>query len=192
MKKHIKYGVCILSAAMMFAQPISVHATEITDTQMAQSEQLLTAGVGDLFSSTLTAEEYKEIAKQAEGALWGYTHLGICNVQDNNLNIRQEADESGKLVGKLPKNAACEVVSSENGWAYIKSGKVEGYVKEECDEVGMYGSNASPKPDQNVRIPIKWGDFTHPDCRVISGTTEQIYPFATVTEQMKDQNSILN
>ncbi len=131
MKKHIKYGVCILSAAMMLAQPMMVQATEITDTQMAKSEQLLTAGVGDLFNSTLTAEEYKEIAKQAEGALWGYTHLGICNVQDNNLNIRQEADESGKLVGKLPKNAACEVISSENGWAYIRSGKVEGYVKEE-------------------------------------------------------------
>lgn len=131
MKKHIKYGVCALSAILMFAEPMMVQASEITDAQMAQSEQLLTAGVGDLFSSTLTAEEYKEIAKQAEGALWGYTHLGICNVQENNLNIRQEADESGKLVGKLPKNAACEVISSENGWAYIKSGKVEGYVKEE-------------------------------------------------------------
>ena len=52
-------------------------------------------------------------------------------MEENNLNIRQEPDESGKLVGKLPKNAACEIVSSENGWAHITSGKVEGYVKEE-------------------------------------------------------------
>lgn len=34
-------------------------------------------------------------------------------------------------MGKLPKNAACEIISSENGWALISSGKVEGYVKEE-------------------------------------------------------------
>ncbi len=101
------------------------------NTVAPETEELLTAGIGDLFISELSKIEYVEIAKDAEGALWGYTHLGICNVQENNLNIRQEPDESGKMVGKLPKNAACEIVSSEDGWAYITSGKVEGYVKEE-------------------------------------------------------------
>jgi cell wall-associated NlpC family hydrolase len=72
-----------------------------------------------------------EIAKEAEGARWGYTNLGICNVEENNLNIRQTPGEDGKLVGKLPKNAACEIVESDGEWAYIQSGKVEGYVKEE-------------------------------------------------------------
>ena len=110
MKKYIKYGVCMLSALMLLTEPMATYAAELTDTQAAQSEQLLTAGIGDLFSSTLTEEEYLEIAKAAQGACWGYTHLGICNVQENNLNIRQEANESGKLVGKLPKNAACEIV----------------------------------------------------------------------------------
>ena len=69
-------------------------------------------------------------ARQAEGALWGYTNLGISNVDDN-LNIRQTPDENGKLIGKLPKNAACELISEEGDWSYIKSGKVEGYVKSE-------------------------------------------------------------
>lgn len=101
------------------------------NTVILDSEELLTAGIGELFTSELSKIEYVEIAKEAEGALWGYTHLGICNVEENNLNIRQEPNESGKMVGKLPKNAACEIVSSEDGWAYITSGKVEGYVKEE-------------------------------------------------------------
>lgn len=57
---------------------------------------------------------------------WGYTNLGIANV-DNHLNIRETPDESGKLVGKMSKNAACEILSIENNWAHIKSGKVEGY-----------------------------------------------------------------
>ena len=60
------------------------------------------------------------------------------------------------------------------------------------DEVGMYGSNASTKPDQNVRIPIKWGDFSNLDCQPISGTTEITYPYPTVFEQLEDSNSILN
>lgn len=112
-----------------------IQAAELNDTNKESAandtEELLTAGVGDLFISPLTKIEYVEIARQAEGAMWGYTHLGICNVDENNLNIRKEPDESAKLVGKLPKNAACEIISSENGWALISSGKVEGYVKEE-------------------------------------------------------------
>ncbi len=58
---------------------------------------------------------------------WGYTNLGIAHV-DNHLNIREEPNENGKLIGKLSKDAACEILDiDENGWAHIKSGKVEGY-----------------------------------------------------------------
>lgn len=138
MKKKVNYGICALAASMILADPMAVYATEISTNTVADSgasvndsEELLSAGIGELFATVLTEEEYKEIAKNAEGARWGYTNLGICNVEENNLNIRQEPDESGKLVGKLPKNAACEIVSVEDGWAHITSGKVEGYVKEE-------------------------------------------------------------
>lgn len=140
MKKYVRYGIYAIAATMFFSMPLSVRATETgaADVQdsMEEETELLTAGVGDLFTSVLTKDEYTEIAQRAKGALWGYTELGICNVQENNLNIRKEPDESGKLVGKLPKNAACEIISSENGWAYIKSGKVEGYVKEEYLSTG--------------------------------------------------------
>lgn len=133
MKKLINFGLCALSCSVICMAPATVIAAEIPNenTNTSESEELLSAGIGDFFSDVLTEEEYKEIAKQAEGARWGYTHLGICNVEENNLNIRQEPDESGKLVGKLPKNAACEIISSEGGWAHITSGKVDGYVKEE-------------------------------------------------------------
>ncbi|NBJ91712.1 peptidoglycan endopeptidase [bacterium 1xD42-62] len=116
---------------LLLGEPLGVQASELSRRNAQDTEELLTAGIGELFTSELSKIEYVEIAKEAEGALWGYTHLGICNVEENNLNIRQEPDESGKMVGKLPKNAACEIVSSEDGWAYITSGKVEGYVKEE-------------------------------------------------------------
>ncbi len=60
------------------------------------------------------------------------------------------------------------------------------------DEVGMSGSNTEGKPDQNVRIPIKWGDFTTPDCSNLSGVTEAVYTYPAVFEQLEDSNSILN
>ncbi len=84
-------------------------------------------GVAAVTESGSTREEYAQAFEDARNANWGYTNLGIANV-DNNLNIRAIPGEDGKLVGKLPKDAACEVIDSDGTWAHIKSGKVEGYV----------------------------------------------------------------
>lgn len=61
---------------------------------------------------------------------WGYNHLGIADVETGNLNVRAIPATDGKLVGKMPKGSACEVVEmNEDGtWAHIKSGDVDGYV----------------------------------------------------------------
>ena len=87
-------------------------------------------GSGVILEITKTEKEYAEAYDKAKNANWGYTNLGIANV-DNNLNIRAIAAEDGKLIGKLPKNAACEVLDDDGTWAHIKSGKVEGYVSME-------------------------------------------------------------
>ena len=75
-------------------------------------------------------EKYSEI-KDADGKVCGYTNLGICNVKDGNLNIREVPEEMGHVVGKLPANAGCEILSVEGDWLKISSGKVEGYVVSE-------------------------------------------------------------
>ena len=79
-------------------------------------------------SRSIAAKEAQEPAalSMEPETYWGYTNLGIAHV-DNHLNIREEPSESGKLVGKLSKDAACEILGVENDWAHIKSGKVEGY-----------------------------------------------------------------
>lgn len=58
---------------------------------------------------------------------WGYTNLGIASV-DNHLNIRTIPDPEGKLVGKMSNGDACEIIDiTDDGWAHIKSGDIEGY-----------------------------------------------------------------
>ena len=89
------------------------------------------AGVASVLESTKTVEEYVEIAKQAQGGSWGYTNIGIANVESGNLNVRENPSTDGKLVGKMPKDSACEVVDSDGEWAHIQSGEVEGYVSME-------------------------------------------------------------
>lgn len=84
-------------------------------------------GSSAILISDKTAEDYELAYERAKNANWGYTNLGIADVSDN-LNIRAIAAEDGRLVGKLPRNAACEVLDTDDTWAHIKSGSVEGYV----------------------------------------------------------------
>lgn len=102
-------------------EPLSVLAAGTVNDVVTQT------GVSSILQDDKTAEEYIATAKEAEGTFWGYTNLGIANVETN-LNIRKEPSESGKLAGKMPKNSACEILGVEDNWAHIVSGEVEGYV----------------------------------------------------------------
>jgi hypothetical protein len=103
----------------------------------SEEELALAAGAGEVLVEDVEIDDnideaaeimvLNEEIKAEPETYWGYTNLGIAHV-DNHLNIRQEPNENGKLVGKLPKDAACEILEvDDNGWAHIKSGKVEGY-----------------------------------------------------------------
>ena len=59
-----------------------------------------------------------------------YTVLGVANVT-NYLNVRETPDLEGKILGKLPMNAGCEILETLDGWYKVKSGNVEGYVSAE-------------------------------------------------------------
>ena len=87
-------------------------------------------GSGAILVSNKTAEDYELAYERAKNANWGYTNLGIANVSDN-LNIRAIAAEDGRLVGKLPKDAACEVLDTDDEWVHSEAGNVEGYVSKE-------------------------------------------------------------
>lgn len=103
------------------------------NTQAAQLGDSLSEGIAANFNqATNTDEETKAAAEivWTGTPLEGYVNIGIANVEDN-LNIRSEADQSSKLVGKLRKDSACEILEIVGEWAHITSGEVEGYVKAE-------------------------------------------------------------
>lgn len=105
-----------------------------TSDEKLTTDVKLSAGAGLVLDEAVKPEDIEIIKSNAvieqpklePETHWGYTNLGIAHV-DNHLNIRQEPSETGKLVGKLPKDAACEILEVADGWAHIKSGKVEGY-----------------------------------------------------------------
>lgn len=108
-------------------------STEDTEIKETDVDLGLSVGAGEVFDKADEQARNVEApqALQEPENYWGYTNLGIAHVE-NHLNIRQEPNESGKLIGKLPKDAACEILDiDENGWAHIKSGKVDGYCSTE-------------------------------------------------------------
>ena len=108
----------------------STEDTEIKETDVDLGLSVRAGEVFDKADEQARNVEAPQALQEPEN-YWGYTNLGIAHVE-NHLNIRQEPNESGKLIGKLPKDAACEILDiDENGWAHIKSGKVDGYCSTE-------------------------------------------------------------
>ncbi len=160
------YAIAESMAASSLLKSNAVAATEPIKGSIAQP-----VGAAALLEAEKTQAEYIAAADDAQGALWGYTNLGISNV-DNNLNIRQTPADEGKLVGKLPKNAACEIIKNEGEWTLIKSGKVEGYVK---SEFLLDGWNAKKRANEAMAVvavvntdSLKVREKPNTDCEVIT------------------------
>lgn len=140
-----KKQLAVVSAGLVFAlclEPMQVWAAESI---------MPNAGIASMLEAKLSTEEYIEAAEQAQGACWGYTNIGIANVESGNLNVRETPSTDGKLVGKMPKNSACEVLEMLDGWAHIKSGEVDGYVS--LDYL-LTGPDAILKANEIVRTVV--------------------------------------
>lgn len=154
MKRRIlwKMGICLTAACIVsmtaygqknvIMQGRSAGAASVLEAvpdrgRSAGAAAILEADVQDIENTQQSmpraateATEATEATQDAKDELWGYTNLGIAHV-DNHLNVRETPGEDGKLVGKMPKNTACEILNIQDGWAQIKSGKVNGYVSTE-------------------------------------------------------------
>ncbi len=131
------------SGELLTAGATSVMETGKLETVSTEKTLLSTAGSGNVESAYKAA-----LNVQKEEVIAGYTNLGIANVTDH-LNVRKEADEGSELLGKMTKNAACEIQEVDGAWAHIKSGKVEGFVN---TEFLLTGEEAKTRAMQVMRL----------------------------------------
>lgn len=97
------------------------------------------AGAGALFTEAIkdkpteqeeqasVSENTAEVTQEAPSTIYGYTNLGIANIEET-LNVRETPSADSSMVGKMPKNAAGEILETLDGWYKIQSGDVTGYV----------------------------------------------------------------
>ena len=132
MKKQMIRIVATCIALLFATEPMAVEAGNTVSIKEVTPQ----AGVSFVLTPVKTTEEYIAKAQEAKESQWGYANLGVANV-DRYLNVRETPGEYGKIVGKMPKNAACEVIEITDGWAKIASGEVEGYVSMDYLLTGM-------------------------------------------------------
>lgn len=168
MKKLCVLGVAIIAASSIYTIPVHAESTV--------ADAIAGVGVAEVLELNKTEEEFIEAAGPVE--LYGYNNIGIADVS-NHLNIREVPDESGKLVGKMSNNAACEILGTEGDWIHIKSGKVEGYCHKDYLLTGIFARKRAEEIVTNVAEATSGGlrVRTEPntDCEIITTMAEGEY-----------------
>lgn len=80
----------------------------------------------------------------APSVVEGYTLLGVVDADSGYINIREEMSTNSDVVGKIRKDAICEVVSIEDEWCEIESGEIKGYIS---SEYLLTGAEANEKAE---------------------------------------------
>ncbi|NLP34541.1 MAG: C40 family peptidase [Clostridiales bacterium] len=121
--KLLKFSlVCLTGAFVLTAKPHNAYAFEEGVAGFTY-DKLSSRSEND--SSTIASLSSDQIPMP------GFVNIAIANVETN-LLVRSGPGEDKKIIGKLPKDAGCEIIeNTKNGWTKIKSGKVTGYVKSE-------------------------------------------------------------
>lgn len=84
-------------------------------------------------------------AATAPSVVEGYSLLGVVEAEDGYINIREEMSTDSEVVGKIRKDAICEVVSIEDEWCEIESGEIKGYIS---NDYLITGVDANEKAEE--------------------------------------------
>ena len=120
--RTIKNTFFVLAMAGAFLFPsVNAEATGLS--------QVVNAGVATTMEQT--DDEAVLAAAVAPSVVEGYTLLGVVEAESGYINVREEMSTDSDVVGKIRKDAICEVLSIEEEWSEIKSGEIKGYISNE-------------------------------------------------------------
>lgn len=141
------------------------------------------AGAGALFTEAIkdkpteqeeqasVSENTAEVTQEAPSTIYGYTNLGIANVEET-LNVRETPSADSSMVGKMPKNAAGEILETLDGWYKIQSGDVTGYVSADYLITGEEAAARAEEVKQTiatVKTPtLNVREETNTECSILA------------------------
>ena len=154
--KHTKRAMScgVVTAALIVTAVAASLSGNVTDTsqssQQVYKEVVVLAGAqnvatketakekGTIEATTLAVATDVAAVVTSEAADSAWADKLMADI-DEALNVRKEASAKADVVGKLYKGSVAEVVEAGDEWTKIKSGNVEGYVK---NEYCVFGEDA--------------------------------------------------
>ncbi len=120
--KTIKNTMFVLAVAGTFFLPsMKADAAELAD--------VVSAGVATAMEQV--DDETVLATAVAPSVVDGYSLLGVVKADSGYINVRAEMSRESEIIGKIKKDAICEVVSIEEEWCEIQSGEIHGYMSKE-------------------------------------------------------------
>ena len=92
-----------------------------------------------MFSGSNGTEKVSELRASGEIAGISYERLVMANVLEA-VNIREEASEDARIIGKLYKGCGGEIIEKGDDWTKLKTGEVTGYVR---NDYLLFGEEAA-------------------------------------------------
>lgn len=111
--------------------------------EAAELSELVSAGVAATMGQV--EDETVLAAATAPSVIEGYTLLGVVEAESGYINVREEMNTDCTVVGKIRKNAICEVLSMEDEWCEIESGEIKGFISR---EYLLTGAEANEKAEE--------------------------------------------
>lgn len=108
----------------------------------AELSEVVNAGVATAMEQV--DDETVLAAAVAPSVVEGYSLLGVVEADSGYINIRQEMNTESEVVGKIRKDAICEVLSIEDGWCQIESDGITGYIS---SDYLLKGAEANEKAE---------------------------------------------
>ena len=168
-------------------------AAKLQEVRSTASAGVISA-IGDcmdvsMAEATISAGDSTKMASGIRDTSCGYTNLGIANVESN-LNVRKEASEEAELVGKMPRDAGCEILETEGEWTKIESGEVTGYVKTEFLMTGKEARDYAPEVSSEIATcttqTLRVREQPNTECEILA-----LMPEGEEVEVLEDQGDWL-
>ena len=100
-----------------------------------------------------------------------YENIGV-SVAEGYVRVREKADTTSKVVGKLYRGSAAKIVERQGDWVKIRSGKVTGYIKKDFLAIGFsverlvgeFGTKYATVTTQTLKVR----EAKNPDCKILT------------------------
>ena len=146
---NVRAGICAeIDTEALFVEQNTQLTAGVTDAVGVAMEEAV--GQVAVASVTETQVTTSLTGQTMDTTIFGYTNIGIAEVDEGNLNVREGAGTDFNLVGKMPNHAACEILEIEGEWYKIQSGEVTGYVKGEYLITGDEAARLAEEYKQTV------------------------------------------